>query len=253
MLKGLTPDEKGNYGICMQKLSPSEREDLIRPHLADAKLNWGHIALAQLIAKGYVNRVLSFNFDLLLEKAASLLGLQIPVYDFATAPQSDIDRMADPAIVHLHGQSYGFTMLNSDEETRKHRDSLRPLYNKDPAPAALFVIGYSGKADTSLKTLEEEAGRERLVWMGYSDTPIPLCKLLARPYAEYFGNADFDRTMIALAQELDCWEPQVVRNPLRHLMRSRAGWRLPWARRREFWRNCASVWRKRPRPGSKKG
>src|SRR5262249_20628363 len=92
------------YGACMALLSVNERRDLIRPYLTKAEINWGAIALAQLIADGFVERVLTLNFDLVLENACGLLGLQPAVYDFGVAPANDPAMVVSPAIVHLHGQ-----------------------------------------------------------------------------------------------------------------------------------------------------
>ena len=69
--------------------------------------------------EGYVDRVLTLNFDLVLENACGLLALQPAVYDFGVAPADDPGLIVSPAIVHLHGQSYGLVRLNTDEETRR--------------------------------------------------------------------------------------------------------------------------------------
>ena len=107
----LPPEMRSLYGNCMALLSLNERRDLIRPYLEKAKINWGTIALAQLLAKGFVARVLTANFDMVLESAGSLLGLQPAVYDFGVAPANDPAMIVSPAIIHLHGQSYGLVLL----------------------------------------------------------------------------------------------------------------------------------------------
>jgi len=123
----LSPDKRDSYGACMALLEIDERRELIRPYLTEAKVNWGTIALAQLIAEGFVERVLTLNFDLVLENACGLLGLQPAVYDFGVAPASDPEMVVSPAIVHLHGQSYGLVLLNTERETEEHRKKLQPI------------------------------------------------------------------------------------------------------------------------------
>ena len=39
-----------------------------------AGINWGHIALAQMMRAGYVDRVLTVNFDTILHRACTLLA-----------------------------------------------------------------------------------------------------------------------------------------------------------------------------------
>ncbi|WP_096175689.1 SIR2 family protein [Cohaesibacter sp. ES.047] len=147
----------------MSKLSPQERKALIEPLLRDASLNWGHVALASIIKQSNVKRVLSFNFDFLLEQAFSLLGEHLPVYDFGIAPASNISGLADKAVFHLHGQSYGLKLLNTEEETRNHAENLRPLIQDSLCNHVTIVAGYSGDADGVFQTmLEAYNGDSRL-------------------------------------------------------------------------------------------
>ena len=118
-LRDLSDKDRKSYGKVMAKLSRQERKMLIEPLLRDASLNWGHVALASIVQQSNVKRVLSFNFDFLLEQAAGLLGFHLPVYDFGIAPSSNVSRFAEKAIFHLHGQSYGLRLLNSEDETKK--------------------------------------------------------------------------------------------------------------------------------------
>jgi NAD-dependent SIR2 family protein deacetylase len=70
-LKSLTDDEKKDYGLCMRKLTPNEQKKLIEKHISKAKINWAHIALASLLKNGYLGKILTFNFDNILNRACS--------------------------------------------------------------------------------------------------------------------------------------------------------------------------------------
>jgi tetratricopeptide (TPR) repeat protein len=216
----LDKDSLHSYGACMALLSINERRDLIRPYLENAKVNWGTIALAQLIVEGFVERVLTVNFDLVLENACGLLGLQPAVYDFGVAPANDPAMVVSPAIVHLHGQSYGLVLLNTDEETQKHREKLQPILVDSLRSAPLLVIGYSGSADGIFQTLLKEfEGREPFYWVSYDEEPAShIHPFAARNHFQFIGGADFDRFMIELAQSLGCWPPDLFTNPLGHLL-----------------------------------
>ena len=209
--EALSEAERNSYGACMARLAINERRDLIRPYLSAAKVNWGTIALAQLIAEGFVERVLTVNFDLVLENACGLLGLQPAVYDFGVAPASDPAMIVSPAIVHLHGQSYGLVLLNTEDETQKHRKKLQPILVDTLRNAPLVVIGYSGSADgISQNLVDEYEGREPLYWVGYADELANhLHGFLKKDYFHFLGGADFDRFMIVLAQSLECWPPRL--------------------------------------------
>ena len=217
---GLKDEDRHSYGICMELLSRNERHDLIKAHMNKAKINWGTIALAQLIAKNFVGRVLTANFDLVLENACGLLGFQPAGYDFGVAPARDPEMIVSPSIVHLHGQSYGLVRLNTDEETQKHREKLKPILRHTLRKAPLVVVGYSGSADGIFKTLLEEFNSDDwLYWASYDEEPkTHLRPFLEKKQFDFIGGADFDRVMIELARALGCWPPNLFTDPLGYLL-----------------------------------
>lgn len=219
-LGDLLEDERRDYGRVMGALAPGDRKSLIQPLLDESQVNWGHIALACITRAINVKRILTFNFDLILEKAASLVGIHLPVYDFGVAPTRELSGLAAPAIFHLHGQSYGLRLMNSEAETIAHKEVLRPLIADSLRNHLTIVIGYSGEADAAFKVMEEEFNsHQNLIWLGFEPEPKPhLAKLLSRDYAFYLGDCDFDRTMIDLAEMLGCWPPEVIKNPPRHIL-----------------------------------
>ena len=132
----LTDRQRKDYGHVMGALSPADRKKLIQPLLDASGINWGHIALAAMIKSPEIciKRVLTFNFDLVLERAAALLGMHLPVYDFGVAPSRDTAGLAAPAIFHLHGQSYGLRLLNSEDTFWRRRLGRRgPAWRSDRA------------------------------------------------------------------------------------------------------------------------
>lgn len=219
-LSDFSAKDSSDYGRVMGALSPGDRKALIQPLLENSKVNWGHIALACIIKKADVKRVLTFNFDLLLERSASLLGMHLPVYDFGVAPTKDIAGLASPAIFHLHGQSYGLRLMNSESETETHKELLRPLLADSVRNHTTIVIGYSGSADPAFAVMTDEFNSNmNLLWLGYSPEPAQnLSQLLSKDYAHYIGSCDFDRTMIEIAEELGCWPPEIVKNPPMHVL-----------------------------------
>ena len=172
-VKNLDPEkDKYNYGKYMSALDKDERRRLLKPHIIDnKKINWAHIALACLMQGGYIQRVLTFNFDSILSRACNLLGLHPSIYDFATANPHLYHLINDPSIVHLHGQGTGFVQLNTGEETEKHTAKLGEFIaatlNSNPS----LFIGYSGNADAFFPLLEEKYSEQhRLIWTGTRET-----------------------------------------------------------------------------------
>ncbi|WP_428428024.1 TPR end-of-group domain-containing protein [Pararhizobium sp.] len=214
---------RNDYGACMNLLSLDERNDLLAPYLRNSKINWAHIALACLMKAEHVRRVLTFNFDNILARACGLLGLYPATYDFGIAPAERVDFLSDPSIIHLHGQGVGPVMMNSTEETQKHADKLRPLIDDCLGSSNLVVIGYSGQADRVFPMVARcYSGRRHIYWVGRSDRPGEHLKDLFegdhKAYCHYIGGADADSFMIKLAQELDCFPPEVFKSPADHLL-----------------------------------
>jgi len=222
------PELQEDYGSCMGALSLGERKELLEPYLLKAKINWANIALASLIQAKFVRRVLTFNFDSVLARACGLVACYPAIYDFGVSPSNRTDYLADPCIIHLHGQGYGPIMMNSEAETQAHAKKLRPLLDDTFARFPLVVIGYSGEADKVFgEIVEAYSGQYRIYWLGYDETPKGhLSKLREgqhRNLFHYVGGAEADAILIALAQKLDCFPPKAFSDPAGYLHDERAG------------------------------
>jgi len=218
----LDDEQLRDYGACMSCVPINARRKLFSDHLKKAKINWAHIAIACLMNAGYVGRVITFNFDSILARACSLLGMYPPTYDFAAAATVDTDYIAPQAIIHLHGQGTGKHLLNSDKETHNHAENIRPLIRATFTESSLLVIGYSGSSDAVFPVLTQEySGRENLWWAGYESNPNLNIEGLIRTYsgvAYYLAECDADEFLIELANELDCFPPTLFSDPYGHLL-----------------------------------
>lgn len=219
--------DAGDYGKVMGCLDQTQRRALILPHIARAKLNWGHIALAHLMAEEHVTRVLSLNFDPLLARANGLLGKYPAIYDFGSAPASNVKAMAEPCIVHLHGQSTGFVLLNTEEETYKHVSKLQAVITDSIQERMLVVIGYSGGSDGAMAALKKAYDdTTRLYWIGFSESPSAhIAEFLSgKRYAHYVGGGDSCRFLldvvraVAAKKKASNWTPKVFHDPIGHLI-----------------------------------
>lgn len=222
-IRNLDPEkDKYNYGKYMSALDKDERRRLLKPHIVDnKKINWAHIALACLMQSGYIQRVLTFNFDSIFSRACNMLGLHPSIYDFATANPHLYHLINDPSIVHLHGQGTGFVQLNTGEETEKHTKKLGEFIaatlNSNPS----LFIGYSGNADAFFPLLEEKYSEQhRLIWTGtktgIDDIESDSVKNFLKKnnnLTHYIGNTYADDFLIQLAKELECFPPELFLNP----------------------------------------
>jgi tetratricopeptide (TPR) repeat protein/NAD-dependent SIR2 family protein deacetylase len=210
-----------DYPDCMAALERGVRRDLIGAYIDKARINWAHIALAQLITANHVDRVLTTNFDPLVSRACALVNRFPAVYDFAASHLFNPDQVSDKAIFHLHGQRDGFVLLNTRSEVTKHRHHIKPVFNDAHKGRVWIVVGYSGENDpvfdllASVKTFEYG-----LYWIGHGSKPSAHVadKLLARECGAHFlGGWDADDFFVTLAQKLQCFPPRFVTQPFSHL------------------------------------
>ena len=166
---------KPTYPLCMAELSEAERRDLIAEHVKRAKVNWAHLAMAQLMKEGFVDRVFTTNFDPLVERACALLQLFPAVYDFAAFERFDPAHVPKQAVFHLHGQHTGCVLLNTKEQSEGLSRSVAPLFEEAGRRRLWLIVGYSGEQDPVFEHLAKaDRFDERLYWVGYRDhEPAP--------------------------------------------------------------------------------
>jgi NAD-dependent SIR2 family protein deacetylase len=139
--------DKETYAKCMGQLGPGERRELIKGYVDSAQINWAHIAIASLMKEGYVDRVLTTNFDQLVVRACALLGHFPAVYDFAASQLYHSEDIQGNAVIYLHGQSTGFVLMNTDEEVEEHSKKMAPVFQDAGQRRTWLVAGYSGEND----------------------------------------------------------------------------------------------------------
>ncbi|MEK7728412.1 MAG: hypothetical protein AAB354_08355, partial [candidate division KSB1 bacterium] len=211
------------YSQCMMALSPGERRDLIARYVDNAKVNWAHIAIAQLMKHEYIDRVLTTNFDPLLVRACALVGLFPAVYDFAASQLYKAAYIPEQAIFYLHGQRTGFVLMNTMDEFDKHAQLLKPVFDDVATRGrAWLVVGYSGENDPVFSHLANVPQFDyNLFWVGYADSESPLHVtrdlLVEGKYAFLVRGFDADDFFVTLAQNLNCFPPDFVQQPLSHL------------------------------------
>jgi molybdenum cofactor biosynthesis enzyme MoaA len=163
-----------SYADSMESLPVGVRRQLIRTYIARAKLNTAHLCLAALVKEGYVDRVLTTNFDPLIEKSLALQGCRPTVYDFASAHEFVAEAVPPRSLFYLHGRSDGFLLLNTESEINSLADSLRPLFEDSNRARAWLVVGYGGGDKPVFDQLVNLGSYEYgLYWVGYKGRNPP--------------------------------------------------------------------------------
>jgi hypothetical protein len=213
---------KKNYPHVMAELLLAERHDLISQYINNARLNWAHLAIAQLLKHGFVDRVLTVNFDPLVMRACALVGVFPAVYDFAASQYFKPDFIARQSVFYLHGQHTGFVVLNTESEVERLSQHLGPVFTDSARGRVWIVAGYSGENDPVFNHLARiERYDNGLFWICYKDTPpqahVQDRLLVAEKDCFCIQGFDADDFFVTLAQGLGCFPPDFVQTPFTHL------------------------------------
>ena len=213
------------YAKCMGELLLGERRDLIARYVDKAKINWAHLCIAMLMQDGYVDRVLTTNFDSLVVRACAVLGLFPAVYDFATSQLLKRADIPDQALFYLHGQRTGFVLMNTTEDMEKHSALLGPVFEDAGSGRVWIVVGYSGENDPVFGHLARVPRFDNgLFWIGYLDCePARHVRegILDQSKDAFFTKGfDADSFFVALTRELGLFPPDLVARPFSYIDRA---------------------------------
>jgi hypothetical protein len=214
--------DKKTYPSCMSELLLSERRDLIAEYVDRAKINWAHVCIALLIQTGFVDRVLTTNFDLLVVRACALLGEFPAIYDFAASQLFKAPDIPHKAVIYLHGQRTGFILINTEDDFKRHSESLGPVFEDAGRGRVWIVVGYSGENDPVFNHLVNVPRFDNgLYWVGYQNSdPLPHVhgQLLTREKDAFFVKGyDADSFFITLSQRLGIFPPRLLAQPFTHI------------------------------------
>jgi tetratricopeptide (TPR) repeat protein len=205
----------------MAALDRGVRRDLIGGYIDKAKINWAHLALAQLIENGFIDRVLTTNFDPLVSRACALVNCFPGVYDFAASHLFNPDQVSERSVFHLHGQRDGFILLNTREEVNRHRRYIKPAFEDAHKGRIWIVVGYSGENDPVFDLLAGvDTFEYGLYWIGFGKAPpahVAKRLLTSGRGTHFLGDWDADDFFVSLAQKLGCFPPRFVTKPFSHL------------------------------------
>ena len=210
------------YPRCMGELLLSERRDLIARYVDKAKINWAHLCIALLMQAGYVDRVLTTNFDLLVARACAMLGVFPAIYDFASSQLLKKADIPDQAVFYLHGQRTGFVLMNTEEDLARHSKLLGPVFDDAGTGRVWIVVGYSGENDPVFDHLAAIPQFDYgLFWIGYGDQEPPSHvrqQLLTQGKDAFCTRGyDADSFFVSLTRSLEIFPPDLVARPFTYL------------------------------------
>ena len=210
-----SPD-KPSYSDLMECLEPSDRNAIFKSYVKNAKINVSHIYLAHLLEKGYVDYIVTVNFDNLAQRALALYNIFPATYDISILKEMP-DRSLDiESITYLHGHYNGLWQLNTKAEMNIiiENNVAKTIFDKITIDRLWIVVGYSGQ-DPIFEQLEKvNRFYKGLYWVGYKDNE-PSIKvqngLLSKANTESYWvkGYDADSFFLKLNSELGKLKPDL--------------------------------------------
>ncbi len=185
-------------------------------------VNWAHLLLAAMVEKGYINRILTTNFDPLIVEALALSGQPIQTYDLNTTGKYYPGTLDPASVIYLHGQMHSLFLANSQEEVNRLKVHYPDVLREAVQNSFLIVVGYSGDCDPVLDCLRALRSFPRgLWWSHYSPSGNPVGEGVKRLFEKFGGDchlaeghdADtFMRKMVLDGMQVDL--PEKVLKPI---------------------------------------
>lgn len=212
-----------DYHHLVAGLTQEEQSQIFSETLQKAKINWAHIATAQLMKENFIDRVMTTNFDLLAKKACALVGEFPAIYDGASVNLNAQGSTRKGSILHLHGQYPGAVDLCTEKGFQSLYQSLNPVFQETDFKDFLWiVVGFGGTADPVFELLRKADRFEQgLYWIGHEDAPPPLHVqeglLSKNKGVVYVPGYDADSFFVTLTRGLGIFPPEFVSQPFSHL------------------------------------
>ena len=218
------------YNDIMTKLSNVKRKELFKwfiegnkeKGIKKAKLNFAHIAIAELLKQGYFSRILTVNFDPLLIHACYMVGMYpLPaIYDIGSVDRINPELFNNPSIIYLNGQHVGQVQRNTTNQLTKHDPILQKVVHSTGCTKTWVVTGYSGENDPLMLALNELRPYSNwLYWLEYGNQVIQKSShhfLESDEECKIIYKSDADETFMDIADLLEC-NLDFIENPEKEL------------------------------------
>lgn len=193
---------------------------------SDGSINWSHLVLGELVAKGYFNTVLTTNFDQLVLSGMVRAGV-IPVVCDGLESLNRIDGAPrHPQLIEIHGSRHTYLLRNDSADVsavQNDASAIAAIQSLLHHAHAIVVVGYGGRED-GLMNLLVKAGEiypdKNIFWVQHADNADSLSEK-ARNFLGTSRNSgvilgqDSDRFFLELAKELRVGTPSAIGDPLK--------------------------------------
>ncbi|MBX0305365.1 SIR2 family protein [Haloarcula salinisoli] len=171
-------DQEPAYDELMEQVGPSkeDRQSILQPYFEPTEEereegiktpSEAHRSIAWLVDEGYINIIITTNFDQLLEQALRERGVNPVVITNATsAAGAEPLAQQDAVILKIHGDYMETNIKNINSELQSYDEEIESRLNRAFSDYGLIVCGWSAEWDPALREalLECESRRYSTYW-----------------------------------------------------------------------------------------
>jgi hypothetical protein len=207
MDKSAVADGVSPFSDAFCKLVPLGRKLFIHEAMGMTRgINPAHRIAARLNAEGWINLLLTSNFDDLLLRAARETGDENPwVVDLRNDMDTEAEAMRPGSLVYLNGVANSYRICGKSQAPEALIRSQRKAFLRAATNSVVIVLGVSGDHDPLFEFFTENLDYPHgLFWVTHSETPPDHItkKILSIKNAGFFGGHDADEFMKDLASGL---------------------------------------------------
>jgi tetratricopeptide (TPR) repeat protein len=167
-------DAKYGFWLDAYKSSPRERQRLIESLIENCNPSGAYIILAMLIEKGFLNNILTTNFDDFINDTLLYYTTARPRF-YADDELSQYISVYShkPNIIKLHGDYRYANIKNTNEETFKLTKSMEDKLRELLQNLDLIVIGYNGSDYSIMNVLQQVKTPDcELIWCSLDENNV---------------------------------------------------------------------------------
>jgi hypothetical protein len=168
LIEGLARTQTERRKLLEEFFEPSDKE----AERGEKQPTNAHESISWLVDNGYIDVILTTNFDQLIEKALRDQGVNpVVISGPGSARGAEPLQHQDAVVVKVNGDYKETNVKNLSSELESYSDPMQQIIDRVFHEYGLIICGWSGEYDTRLrKSLQEcETHRYSTYWTYYSD------------------------------------------------------------------------------------
>ena len=155
--------EPPSYSRLLDELAkgPDDRQSILRSYIeprdedaesGDKQPTAAHNAIASLVRDGFINVIITTNFDRLLERALSDAGVEPVVLSTSNQVQGALSpHHTQCTVLKLHGDYLNSPIRNTEDELAQYEEPVDKFLDRIIDDYGLIICGWSGEWDSALR------------------------------------------------------------------------------------------------------